>query len=276
MTTATAVPSTGDTPPPVPEPPAIPEAVLAHRGDYWTWVELHAAEPDRTRLLRLRDHWHQVNAEHFAGAMTLPYITLTEPSKPSIYGQCCAVSSWGSRLEIKIRPSLMSGTHPHLDQTAPIEGRWRFVLDVLLHEAVHQYHREVTGRTEPAYHGHGPAFTETANRIGTTLGLPPVIAKNRGGTKRRDVAPQWPHCVRDCGYYLSAYRVPATGDSPGEVKWDDGVSRILDLSETGLLADGLVLGDIYSDDEGESLAHCPLVKKFYTSLGRFGVTMVMV
>lgn len=188
--------------------------------------------------------------------MTEPYVTLTEPSKPSLYGQCCPVSSWGSRLEIKLRPSLLSGTHPDIDQTAPEQGRWNFVLDVLLHEAVHQYHREITGHTEGAYHGHGPAFTETANRIGADLDLPPVITRNRNGSRRRDLAPQWPHCVRDAGHYLGAYRprVPASGDGGVSGEWDDGVYRILDLADTGIVADGLNLGDILSDDAGASLA----------------------
>jgi hypothetical protein len=42
-----------------------------------------------------------------------------------------------------------------------------------------------------------------------------------------------------------------------------------------------MLADRWSDVEAfaevyHALSHCPLVKKFYTSLGRFGVTMVMV
>jgi len=189
------------------------DPVHAHRVDYWTWVDLHAVPSMRDNLLRLRDHWHEANLRHFNGEMTLPYITLTVPSKPSLLGQCCAVSSWGSRLEIKLRPSLLSGDHPALvsgDQHEP--GRLRFAADVLLHETIHQYHQEITGKTEASYHGHGPAFTATANAIGARLGLPEVVARNRGGSSLAK-ATQWPHCVRDPAYYLGAYRVPSTTDA---------------------------------------------------------------
>ncbi|HZN71245.1 MAG TPA: hypothetical protein VFC00_06125 [Micromonosporaceae bacterium] len=190
----------------------LAEPIVAHRMDYWTWVEHHAEEPDRTRLLGLRNHWRHVNETYFAGVMVEPYITLTEPSKPSVYGQCCPVSSWGSRLEIRIRPSLLSGTHPRV--SGDLQGRWLFVLDVLMHEAVHQYHREVTGTTEPSYHGHGPMFAMVANRIGDALGLAPVVPRNRGGSNL-PLAAQWPHCVTPLDYYRGAYRprVPDTGDT---------------------------------------------------------------
>ena len=42
---------------PLPDPPC--DAVLAHRTDCWTWVDLHSSEP--TDLLVLRDHWREVN-----------------------------------------------------------------------------------------------------------------------------------------------------------------------------------------------------------------------
>ena len=118
--------------------------------------------------------------------MIEPHITLTEPSTPKIFGQCCPVSSWGIRPEIRIRLSLLAGTHPLM---APGEDhrpdRMRFVTDVLVHEAIHQWQREITGATESSYHGHGPTFRAKA----TTS-------------------------VRD-DYYLRAYlprRVPVSGD----------------------------------------------------------------
>ena len=190
----------------------IADPVLTHRADYWTWVELHAVPAMRDKLIRLRDHWHEVNVKHFDGAMVLPYITLTTPSKPSIYGQCCPVSSWGSRLEIKLRPSLVDGTHPHVSGDS--EGCWRFLLDVLTHEAIHQWQMEITGSVEDSYHGHGPTFTAKANAIGATLGLPEVVVKNRGGT-RVPKAAQWPHCARPVEYYLDAYHpdVPTVRDT---------------------------------------------------------------
>lgn len=189
------------------------DPVLTHRRDYWTWVEQNADPRMRDTLLALRDHWHHVNRTYFDGVMELPYITLTEPSKPSLFGQCCSVSSWGSRLEIKLRPSLLDGTHPRMESGAAYaEGRMRFVTDVLTHESIHQYCNEIAAKHEDSYHGHGPVFTEHANRIGARLGLPEVAVRNRKGSQLAKAA-QWPHCVRPTDYYLGAYRVPSIGDT---------------------------------------------------------------
>lgn len=97
--------------------PAVSDSVAEHRTDYWTWVEQHAEQYTRTLLLGLRDYWRDGNRDYFSGRMLEPYVTLTEPSAPQLYGQCCSVSSWGSRLEIRLRPSLLAGTHPHLLQS---------------------------------------------------------------------------------------------------------------------------------------------------------------
>lgn len=195
--------------------PATSDPVLLHRTDYWLWVDLHATESERSALLGLRDHWREVNARYFDGAMTEPYITLTEPSTPRTYGQCCSVSSSGGRLEIRIRPSLLDGTHPALvPGEAHRPGRMRFVADVLTHEAVHQWQCEITGATEGSYHGHGRTFTAKANEIGAALRLPRVAVRNRRGS-RDAVSAHWPHNIRPDGYYLGAYRprVPDSGDT---------------------------------------------------------------
>jgi hypothetical protein len=172
----------------------LSKAVAGHRIDYWQWVQDHADPASRDTLLALRDHWRDCNARCFDGIMLEPYITLTEPSAPRIYGQCCSLSSWGSRLEIKLRPSLLDGTHPHM-RGASTAGRTQFAKDVLLHEMIHQHVMEhQPGVNEESYHGHGPVFTEDANRIGAALGLPEVVVRNRAG-KKLPKAAQWPHCV---------------------------------------------------------------------------------
>jgi hypothetical protein len=197
----------------------IPEPVRTHRADYWQWVEQHAAEPERGRLLALRDQWHAVNARHFGGALLLPYITLTEPSAPSIYGQTCPVSSWGSRLEIRLRPSLLAGTHPRVrPEESYAAGRFAFVADVLLHEMIHQWQQEATGEQEPGYRGHGPSFARKATEIGAALGLPPVrTCKRRGPDAELPSCARWPHNVRPveryCGAYRPRFRIPASGDT---------------------------------------------------------------
>lgn len=179
----------------------VSEAVATHRTDYWEWVSTHGDASIRDNLIVLRDHWRDVNRQYFGGVMQEPYITLTEPSAPTIYGQCCSMSSWGSRLEIRLRPSLVNGTHPHLRGSCP-----QFVKDVLLHEAVHQHVMEhEPGVNEESYHGHGPVFTAHANRIGAALGLPEVVVRNRGGKKLPKSA-QWPHCVAPPERYDGLYR----------------------------------------------------------------------
>lgn len=191
------------------------DAVLAHRADYWEWIRANAVPGTRDVLLRLRDHWHEVNARFFGAGMAEPYITLTEPSKPSLLGQCCRESSWGSRLEIRLRPSLLDGTHPRVDSLVPARGRFLVAADVLTHECIHQWQAEITGKAEASYHGHGPGFAAKANEIGTALGLPPVAVRNRGGSADL-VCAHWPHNVRDPAYYLGAWQprqaVPPAGD----------------------------------------------------------------
>ena len=190
-------------------PHDLPEPVAGHRADYWTWVENYADTASRDSLVALRDHWRDVNTWFFDGRMLEPYITLTEPSAPQIYGQCCPVSSWGSRLEIRLRPSLLDGTHPHvLGGPGFAAGRMQFVKDVLTHEMIHQHIMEhQPGVDEESYHWHGPVFTDHCNRIGQKLGLDEVVVRNRGG-KKLPKAAQWPHCVAPPDRYGGAYQRP--------------------------------------------------------------------
>ena len=185
----------------------LPEPVAGHRVDYWTWVENYADTATRDSLLALRNHWRDCNTWFFDGRMFGPYITLTEPSAPQLYGQCCSLSSWGSRLEIRLRPSLLDGTHPHvLGGPGFAAGRMQFVKDVLTHEMIHQHIMEhQPGVDEESYHWHGPVFTDHCNRIGQKLGLDEVVVRNRGG-KKLPKAAQWPHCVAPPDRYGGAYQ----------------------------------------------------------------------
>jgi hypothetical protein len=166
------------------------------------------AEPwHRAHLGHLYVLWDAWNARFFHGQLAPPYIIISPPESARAYGDCASVSSFGGRAQIRIRPSLLTGTHRHLRKGDDFaEGRARFVADVLLHECVHQWHFEVTGQTEESYHGHGPAFAAMCNQIGEPLGLPPVRAmKRRGRDKDLPSCAQWPICVRHPIYYLGAY-----------------------------------------------------------------------
>ena len=104
-----------------------------------------------------------------------PHILLAEPKSPRALGDHANISGWGSKNQIRIRPSLWDGSHPQVKAGEEYaEGRFLLVADVLLHETIHQYHDEITGQAEKSYHGHGPAFRDECNRIGKELGLPPV------------------------------------------------------------------------------------------------------
>ena len=120
------------------------------------------------------------------------------------------MGAYGARSQIKIRPSLMSGTHPHILSGPKYEqGRFLFIVDVLLHETIHLWQDEIVGYLEDSYHGHGPAFRDKCNEIGRRFGLPPVrTCKNRGKYRDLPSCSLFPHNVRPADYYQGAYVLP--------------------------------------------------------------------
>lgn len=205
---------------PAPAPAALTGEVLSHRRGFERFVLEHAEPWHREHLGRLFSNWRTWNGEHFESRLEPPYLLLAEPSTPRRYGDCGPLSGFGGRSQIRIRPSLVHGSHPHvLAGEDHREGRLRFVDDILLHEMIHQWQFEVLGESERAYSGHGPLFRDVANRIGAVLGLPPVRdCKRRGQGQDLPSCAYWPHVVRPAGFYLGAYRpeAPASKDvSPG-------------------------------------------------------------
>jgi len=204
---------------PAPTPAALTGEILSHRRGFERFVLEHAEPWHREHLGRLFRNWRTWNGEHFDGRLEPPYLLLAEPSTPRRYGDCGPLSGFGGRSQIRIRPSLIRGSHPHVEPGDRFaEGRRLFADDILLHEMIHQWQFEVLGDGEPAYCGHGPLFRDVANRIGSVLGLPLVRdCKRRGADKHLPSCSQWPHNVRPKGFYLGAYRlsdVLANGDDP--------------------------------------------------------------
>ncbi len=197
-------PLVGTRPPPSPLSPED----IAHRKGFWEFVETHGAPWHKQHLGRLLDLWMQWNREHYQGALVPPYILLSEPSEPKRLGDCGSVSGFGGRSQIRIRPSLLLGTHPHIrPEKIYTEGRFLFVADVLLHEMIHQWQQEIVGNSEPHYHGHGPIFRDKCNEIGERLGLPRVrTSKMRGRDADLPSCSHWPHEVRPDEFYQGAYR----------------------------------------------------------------------
>ncbi len=186
----------------------IPEADRDLREHIRDFALTDAAPWHRKHLTRLYGIWEDLNTRYYGGVMVPPILQLLEPIAPSVYGDCSPVSGTGARSQIRLRPSLLRGTHPHMRDND--EGRFRFVADVLMHEQIHQYHQEITGIREPNYHGHGPAFCGKCNELSADLGLATVIVKKRAKHDGPRCA-QWPHSVRPLSYYLGAY-VPPSGD----------------------------------------------------------------
>ena len=184
----------------------LPSGHVEHRRAFRDFVLAEAEEWHREHLGRLYEFWEEWNRRFYLGRLEPPYLLLSEPSTPQRYGDCGPLSGFGGRSQIRIRPSLLTGTHPDMQPGGSAEGRFLFVADVLLHEQIHQFHQEVTGEQDENYHGHGPAFRDTANRIGEQLGLPTVrTCKKRGPDSARPSCSQWPHNVRPEGFYLGAF-----------------------------------------------------------------------
>lgn len=180
-----------------------------HREQFAKFAREHGHGPYRAVLDQLYALWEGWNKEYFKGKLITPHILLAEPKSPRALGDHAQLSGWGSRNQIRIRPSLLDGSHPQVRAGEEYaEGRFLLVADVLLHETIHQYHDEITGQVEASYHGHGPAFRDECNRIGQALGLSPVrTAKARGPEKSRPSCAHWPLNVRPADYYRGAFDV---------------------------------------------------------------------
>jgi hypothetical protein len=198
---------------------------VEHRERFADYATHHSASDwHREMLDRLYGFWISINSGHFRGACVKPHILLAEPKTPRALGDHANISGWGSRNQIRIRPTLIDGRHKMLKPGAEhAEGRMRFVEDVLLHEAVHQYCDEVLHHSEGSYKGHGPVFAGECNRIGGSLGLPPVRpAKARGKSKDLPSCAQWPHNVRPAAYYLGALADVVADDDDKAGDGDEG------------------------------------------------------
>ena len=193
-------------------PPAeniFKDPAVVHREQCWDLI-LKDAEPwhseHLSKLGRLWDHW---NVEFFNGSFEArPHILLASTCSPDAYGDYARTGGWGGKAQIRIRESLLRGTHPDVRKGEEFaKGRFLFVADVLLHECIHQYQHEVLAiERANSYVSHGPTFRDMANEIGEKLDLQPVRASRKRG-KDADLpsCAQWPHCVRLEGYYQGAY-----------------------------------------------------------------------
>ena len=187
---------------------------IAHREAFREFVLSKTEDYEKPSIARLYMDWERYNRLYFDGALVVPYIMLITTGIPAAYGDCGPDSGFGGCMRIRIRRSLITGTHPVMTGgSGNAEGRYRFVSDVLLHEMIHQFQFEILHDWDESYKGHGPTFRDRANRIGETLKLGKVrIAKKRGKEKDLPSCAQFPHCVRPGDYYLGAYVLPNRDD----------------------------------------------------------------
>jgi hypothetical protein len=191
---------------------ALSESLVKHRRAFATFVTSN--DDDEWQLSveakRLYGLFHEWNQAYFHGQLLVPHILLSEPKSPRALGDTARYSGWGSRLQIRLRPSLLTGTYARLRSGEAFkEGRFRYTADVLLHELIHHHNEEILHEPETGWHGHGPKFRDECNRIGAELGLPPVrTSKRRGADQHLPSCAQWPHTVRPAAYYLGALADP--------------------------------------------------------------------
>jgi hypothetical protein len=187
---------------------AVPDPLILHREQCWDFILKNAAPWYKEHLTKLGLLWDEWNEKYFNGMFKArPHILLATPCYPDALGDYGRVGGWGGKAQIRIRRSLLSGTHPSVAAGDNYkEGRFLFVQDVLLHECIHQYQHEILGieKTSP-YISHGPTFRDKCNEIGEKLGLGRVRAsKTRGKDRELPSCSHWPHCVRPEGYYKGA------------------------------------------------------------------------
>lgn len=180
---------------------------VTHRKQFTEYVEHDASGWHRHHLGRLLKLWREWNERYFQGKLIAPHVLLKTPNCPTRLGEYATISAWGSKGQICLRPSLLSGTYPRMREGGEYaEGRFLFLADVFMHETIHQYQYEVVEDGEDAYRGHGPQFAAICNRIGDYLGLPSVrVAKKRGPNAHLPSCAQWPHNVRSPEYYMRAW-----------------------------------------------------------------------
>jgi len=178
-----------------------------HREDFRQFCIREADPRFRQTMELLYDQWSDYNRTFFADALLPPYILVAPTVSPMAYGDTRTVSDFGGTTQITIKRTLVDGTHSHFEAgTHDQVGQERFVLDVLLHEVVHQYCIEALGKPEFAEKGHGLIFAGECTRIGGLIGLPPV-GPARASRRKPGLAScgQWPHNVRPTNYYRGAY-----------------------------------------------------------------------
>lgn len=162
----------------------------------------------------LSQAWQEFNDRYFDGSLTPAFIAITAPKVSKAYADCSLWSSYGGKHQIRIKETVIEGTHNDFNPNHAIENRLLFILDVLLHEQIHQFLFEIKEDYSKAHKRHGGNYPVIANQIGDQLGLPHVVERTRKD-KSLPISSQWPICVRPAGYYGDLLKEQAQ-DEPEE------------------------------------------------------------
>jgi len=152
-------------------------------------------EEYRIRMDPLYAFWHSLNKEYWGGRLVEPHIGFG-PTHPRTPGYCAPATLNGGSVQITLNGGLVFGTNSKwvVNPWLPAVGTRLCIEDLLLRLTVRQYVLEVHGTRERGYDGYGPLFGADATRIGATIGLGPVVARNRTGEDYQ-LAKFWPHNV---------------------------------------------------------------------------------
>ena len=155
----------------------------------------------------------EFNALYFDNSLTPAHIAITQPDSRHALADCSVFSGHGGTHQIRIKRSLIEGTHKRFNPSHAIENRWLYILDILLHEVAHHFVHEILNDYSDSYGGHGVNYTKRANQIGDQLGLPHVVERNRKD-KSLPISSQWPLNVRPAGYYGDLLKVKEPTNEP--------------------------------------------------------------
>jgi hypothetical protein len=142
--------------------------------------------------------WEEWNHQFFAGRLATPHIIFDRSDVSRRYGSCGPASRPDARSRIRLRLSLLTGTHRNVRAGKKYaKSRFRLVAEVLMHEMVHQWFQEVVPERDSNVPCHGDDFCSKCNEIGALLRLLPV--RSDAGPDELSELPScafWPHNAR--------------------------------------------------------------------------------
>lgn len=154
----------------------------------------------------LRQQWNIFNAAYFDKSLSPISIRVVnmEEEIGKTYVGVYRYNKESQKTMILLNDKLIYGNDDYLRPGKEYaHGRYRLMADVLLHEMIHQYQREViknVGYTKTKrYFCHGKSFCQKASEIAEKIGLEKVRPNRQPASK------QWPGSTRDKEYYLGAY-----------------------------------------------------------------------